>query len=91
MDGNGIDGKKLRSDLDLLEDRINSSKNKKDELVHLDSMKRQVRDKIHLLNLVIEELKDPKENNNTDHDSIPKLECVIKRIHVFDNKLGIEN
>lgn len=90
-EGNGVDGKKLRSDLDLLEDRINSSKNKKDELVHLDSKQRQVRDKIHLLNLVIEELKDPKENNNTDHDSILKLECVIKRIHVFDNKLDIEN
>ena len=88
MDGNGIDGKKLRSDLDLLEDSINSSKNKKDELVHLDSKQSQVRDKINLLKQVVEALKGP---HNTDNDSIPKLECVIKRIHVFDNKLDIEN
>lgn len=85
---NGYDGKKLRSDLDLLDDRIKSSENKKDELVHLDSKQRQVRDKINLLKLVFEELKDP---NNTDNDNIPKLECVIKRVRVFDNKLDIED
>jgi site-specific DNA recombinase len=37
MERNGEDGKKLRSDLDLLEDRIKFSENKKDELVHLDN------------------------------------------------------
>lgn len=91
LESNGDDGKKLRSDLDLLEDRIKSSENKKDEPVHLESKQRQVRDKINLLKLVIEDLKDPKDHNNTDNDNIPKLECVIKRIHVFDNKLDIEN
>ena len=91
MESNAVDGKKLRSDLDLLEDRIKSSENKKDEIVHLDSKQRQVRDQINLLKLVVEELKDPQKNNKTDNDSILKLECVIKRIHVFDNKLDIEN
>lgn len=88
MESIAVDGEKLRSDMNLLEDRINSSKNKKDELVQLDSNQREVRDQIHLLKQVVEALKDP---HNTANDSIPKLECVIKRIRVFDNKLDIEN
>lgn len=88
MERNGEDGKKLRSDLDLLEDRIKSSENKKEEIVHLDSKQRQVCDKITLLKLVVEELKN---TNNKDNDNIPKLECVIKRVRIFDNKLDIED
>lgn len=88
MESNGDDGKKLRSDLDSLEERIKSIENKKAELIHLDNKQRQACNKINLLKLVVEELKDP---NNTDNDNIPKVECVIKRIHVFDNKLDIED
>ncbi len=88
MGSNGYDGKKLRDDLDFLDERINFSDSKKDELIHLDNKQRQVRDKINLLKLVIEALKGP---NNLDNDNISKLECVIKRIHFFDNKLDIED
>jgi len=88
IESNGYDGKKLRIDLDFLDERISFSESKKNEHIHLDSKQRQVRDRINLLKLVIEALKEP---NNMDNDNISKLECVIKRIRFFDNKLDIED
>lgn len=86
LESDRYDSKKLRKDLDLLDERIKSIENKIEELVNLESKQNQVHDKINLLKLVVEELKDP---NNVVYDDIPNLDCVIKKIHVFESKLDI--
>ena len=84
MEINRYDGKKLREDLNLIDEKIKEVENGIKQLSSYESSSNQVRDKINLLKQVVEDLKIP---NNASHGGIYNLECVIKRVRIFENKL----
>lgn len=87
MESNRYDGKKLREDLNLIDEKIKEAENEIKELSSYESSSNQVRDKINMLKQVNEDLKKP---NNTDYEDVRNLDFVVKRVRVFDNKLNIE-
>lgn len=86
MDSNEYEGKSIRKDLDLIDAKIQDTQSEINELTHHEESTKQVSDKINKLRQVIEDLKN---QNNTDHDA-QDLECIIKKINVFERKIDIE-
>ncbi len=80
MESNGYDGKKVREDLELIDDKIKDIENEILKLLNLENSSNQVHYKINRQKRVVESLKYP---NNAYHDDAQDLDCVIKEFVFF--------
>jgi hypothetical protein len=86
MESNDYDGESIRKDLDLIDAKIKDTESELNELFYHEKLLKQVRDKINKLKQVVEDLKN---QNNTDHDA-EDLDCIIKKINIFERQIDIE-